>query len=94
MIINPFEKYAELKFSSISKRKNTLDTYVNSFSLPYPVEKLLKVTFNGIVKKLASNSKNSKIFHAILVFEFGIKTLKLRNNLMITFEKNVKFIML
>jgi len=85
VIISPFEKYAELKFSSISKRKNTLDTYVNSVSLPDPVEKLLKETFNGIVKKFANSNKNNRIFHAILVLEFGIKTLKLRSNLIITF---------
>lgn len=94
MIISPFEKYAELKFRSISKRKNTLETYVNSFSLPDPVEKLLKETFNGIMKKLAKRSKNNKIFHAILVLELGINTLKLCSNPISIFEKQLKFIML
>jgi len=85
VIMSPFEKYAELKFSSMSKRKNTLEIYVNSVSLPDPVEKLLKDTFSGIVKKFANSSKNRRIFHAIFVFEFGINTLKLRSNFIITF---------
>lgn len=58
VMINPFEKYAELKLIIISTRNKHPEQYVNAAN----PENEEYETFNGIMKKFVRSKQNMRIF--------------------------------